>query len=35
MKFVREQFWLATTVQNIQRLVRFLSRQATPLAVND
>jgi hypothetical protein len=34
MKFVREQFWLAATVQNIKRLVRFLSRQATPLAVN-
>jgi transposase len=35
MKFVREQFWLAATVQNIKRLVRFLSRQATPLAVNN
>jgi transposase len=35
MKFVREQFWLAATVQNIKRLVRFLSPQATPLAVNN
>jgi len=35
MKFVREQFWLAATVQNIKRLVRFLSRQATTLAVNN
>ncbi len=35
MKFVREQFWLAATVQNIKRLVRFLSRQATPLAVGN
>jgi transposase len=35
MKFVREQFWLAATVQNIKRLVRFLSRHATPLAVNN
>jgi transposase len=35
MKFVREQFWLAATVQNIKRLVRFLSRQPTPLAVNN
>jgi transposase len=35
MKFVREQFWLAATVQNIKRLVRFLSRQAAPLAVNN
>jgi transposase len=35
MKFVREQFWLAATVQNIKRLVRFLNRQATPLAVSN
>ena len=35
MKFVREQFWLAATVQNIKRLVRFLSRSATPLAVSN
>jgi transposase len=35
MKFVREQFWLAATVQNIKRLVRFLSRQASPLAVSN
>ena len=27
LKFVREQFFLAATVQNIKRLVRFLSRQ--------
>ena len=26
MKFVREQFWLAATAQNIKRLVRFLSQ---------
>ena len=31
MKFVREQFWLAATVQNIKRLVRFLSQPAAPL----
>ena len=35
MKFVREQFWLAATVQNIKRLVRFLSQQAAPLAVSN
>ena len=35
MKFVREQFWLAATVQNIKRLVRFLSQQAAPLAVRN
>src|SRR6266852_3999463 len=29
MKFVREQFWLAATVQNIKRLVRFLSQPTT------
>jgi transposase len=33
MKFVREQFWLAATVQNIKRLVRFLSQPAKPLPV--
>ena len=32
MKFVREQFWLAATVQNMERLVRFLSQSAKPLA---
>jgi transposase len=35
MKFVREQFWLAATAQNIKRLVRFLRQQATPLAVSN
>jgi hypothetical protein len=35
MKFVREQFWLAATAQNIKRLVRFLSQQAAPLAVSN
>jgi transposase len=35
MKFVREQFWLAATVQNIKRLVRFLSQPAAPLAVSN
>ena len=34
MKFVREQFWLAATVLNIKRLVRFLSQPAAPLAVS-
>jgi hypothetical protein len=33
MKFVREQFFLAATVQNIKRLVRFLSQPTAPLAV--
>jgi len=32
LKFVREQFYLAATVQNLKRLVRFLS-QPTPPAV--
>jgi transposase len=33
MKFVREQFYLAATVQNLKRLVRFLSRKpAEPAA---
>jgi hypothetical protein len=31
MKFVREQFFLAATAQNIKRLVRFLRRPATPI----
>jgi Transposase DDE domain len=35
MKFVREQFWLAATVQNIKRLVRFLSQPAAPLPVSN
>jgi Transposase DDE domain len=35
MKFVREQFWLAATVQNIRRLVRFLSQPAEPLPVGN
>jgi transposase len=35
MKFVREQFWLAATVQNIKRLVRFLSQPAVPLPVSN
>ena len=30
LKFVREQFFLAAAAQNIKRLVRFLSRSATP-----
>jgi transposase len=30
MRFVREQFYLAATVQNLKRLVRFLSVQPTP-----
>jgi transposase len=30
LKFVREQFFLAATVQNIKRLVRFLSQPITP-----
>jgi hypothetical protein len=30
MRFVREQFYLAATVQNLKRLVRFLSRKPTP-----
>jgi hypothetical protein len=31
MKFVREQFFLAATAQNIKRLVRFLSQRPRPL----
>jgi hypothetical protein len=30
LKFVREQFFLAATAQNLKRLVRFLSQAATP-----
>src|SRR5436853_3081473 len=30
IKFVREQFFLAATVQNIKRLVRYLSESVTP-----
>jgi hypothetical protein len=30
MRFVREQFYLAATVQNLKRLVRFLSLKPTP-----
>ena len=30
LRFVREQFFLAAVVQNIKRLVRFLSRPITP-----
>jgi len=32
MKFVREQFYLAATAQNIKRLVRFLSKTSNPTA---
>jgi transposase len=35
MKFVREQFWLAATVQNIKRLVRFLSQPTESLPVGN
>jgi Transposase DDE domain len=31
LKFVREQFFLAATAENIKRLVRFLSRPTTSL----
>ncbi len=30
VRFVREQFYLAATVQNLKRLVRFLSCKPTP-----
>jgi hypothetical protein len=30
LKFVREQFFLAATAQNIKRLVRFLSQAPRP-----
>ena len=33
LKFVREQFYLAATVQNLKRLVRFLSRPMDPVKV--
>ena len=33
LKFVREQFFLAATAQNIKRLVRFLSPPAAPQAL--
>ena len=35
MWFVREQFWLAAKVQNIKRLVRFLSQPSAPLPVSN
>src|SRR6476646_4681426 len=31
LKFVREQFFLAATAQNLKRLVRFLNRPTTPV----
>ncbi len=31
LKFVREQFFLAATAQNLMRLVRFLSHPTRPL----
>ena len=31
LKFVREQFFLAATAQNLKRLIRFLTRPTTPL----
>jgi hypothetical protein len=30
MRFVREQFYLAATVQNLKRLVRFLTGKPAP-----
>ena len=33
LKFVREQFYLAATVQNLKRLVRFLSTKLAPTPV--
>jgi len=30
MQFVREQFYLAATVENLKRLVRFLSCKPAP-----
>jgi len=30
MKFVREQFYLAATAQNLKRLVRFLAARTNP-----
>ena len=35
IKFAREQFWLAATVQNLKRLVRFLSQPPVPLPVSN
>jgi hypothetical protein len=32
LKFVREQFFLVVTAENIKRLVRFLSRSTGPMA---
>jgi hypothetical protein len=32
MRFVREQFYLAATAQNLKRLVRFLSKPAPQVA---
>ena len=29
MRFVREQFYLAATAQNLKRLMRFLSRKSS------
>jgi len=31
LKFVREQFFLAASAQNIKRLLRFLRQPATPV----
>jgi hypothetical protein len=33
LKFVREQFFLAATAQNLKRLVRFLSQPKRPVLV--
>jgi DDE family transposase len=33
LKFVREQFLLAATAQNLKRLVRFLSQAKSPAPV--
>jgi len=33
LKFVREQFFLAATAQNIKQLVRFLTQPTTPLTL--
>jgi len=30
MRFIREQFYLAATAQNLKRLVRFLCRRPEP-----
>jgi transposase len=35
IKFAREQFWLAATVQNLKRLVRFLSQPPVPSPVSN